>query len=97
MVEEVVMPMQSLVDPTLLLESDKSKEVTLLMQSSVNPTLLLGGDASFNHVLSIYSFVPFEQRSIPLSPSMLPPRPGMVSFDWNNIVEPHLLLFQPSR
>jgi hypothetical protein len=42
MVEEVVMPMQSSVDPTLLLESDKSKEVTLSMQSSVNPTLLLG-------------------------------------------------------
>jgi hypothetical protein len=42
MVEEVVVSMQSSVDPTLLLESDKSKEVTLPMQSSVNPTLLLG-------------------------------------------------------
>jgi hypothetical protein len=55
MVEEVVVSMQSSVDPTLLLESDKSKEVTLSMQSSANPTLLLGGDASFDHVLSISS------------------------------------------
>jgi hypothetical protein len=47
MVEEVVVLMQSSVDPTLLLESDKSKEVTLLMQSSVNPTLLLGGAYHF--------------------------------------------------
>jgi hypothetical protein len=90
MVEEVVMSMQSSVDPTLLLESDKSKEVTLSMQSSVNPTLLLGGDASFDHVLSISSFVPSEQGSIPLSLSTLPPSPRMVSFDWNDLVEPHL-------
>jgi hypothetical protein len=30
-VEEVVVSMQSLIDPTLILESDKSKEVILLM------------------------------------------------------------------
>jgi hypothetical protein len=42
MVEGVVVPMKSSADPTLLLESDNSKEVTLPMQSSVNPTLLLG-------------------------------------------------------
>jgi hypothetical protein len=90
MVEEVVMSMQSSVDPTLLLESDKSKEVTLSMQSSVNPTLLLGGDASFDHVLSISSPVPSEQGSIPLSSSTLPPSPRVVSFDWNDLVEPQL-------
>jgi hypothetical protein len=94
-VEEVVVSMQSSVDPTLLLESDKSKEVTLSMQSSVNPTLLLGGDASFDHVLSISSYVPSKQGSIPLSLSTLPPSPRMVSFDWNDLVEPHLPSFAP--
>jgi hypothetical protein len=89
-VEEVVMLMKYSVNPTLLLESDKSKEVTLPMQSSVNPTLLLGSDASFDHVLSISSYVTYEQRSIPLSSSTLPPSPRVVSFDWNDLVEPHL-------
>jgi hypothetical protein len=78
-VEELVVSMKSLVDPTLLLESDKSKEVPLLMQYSVNPTLLLGGDVSFHHVLSISSFVPSEQGSIPLSLFMLPPSHRVVS------------------
>jgi hypothetical protein len=55
MIEEVVTPMQSSFDPTLLLESDKSKEVTLSMKYSANPTLLFGGDAYFNHVLIISS------------------------------------------
>jgi hypothetical protein len=88
MVEEVVMPMQYSTDPTLLLESDKSKEVTLLMQSFVNPTLLLGGDASFDHVLRISSPIPSEQGRITLSMSTLPPSPIMVSFGWNDLVEP---------
>jgi hypothetical protein len=77
--------MQSSVDPALLMESDKSKEVTLPMHSSINPTLLLGGDESFDHVLIISSYVPSTQGSIPLSLS-----PRVVSFDWNDIVEPRL-------
>jgi hypothetical protein len=89
-VEEVVMPMQSSVDPTLLLESDKLKEVTLLMKYLVNPTLLFKGDASFDHVLSISSFVPSSLGRIPLSSSMLPPSPREVSFDWNDLVEPRI-------
>jgi hypothetical protein len=89
-VEEVVMPMKYSTNPTLLLKSKNSKEVTLLMQSSANPTLLLGGDASFDHVLSISSFVPSEQGSIPLSLSTLPPSPRMVSFGWNDLVDPLL-------
>jgi hypothetical protein len=89
-IEEVVVLMRSLVDPTLLLESDKPKEVTLSMQSLVNPTLLLEGDASFDHVLIISSFVPSSLRSISLSSSMLPPIPRVVSFDWNDLVEPRL-------
>jgi hypothetical protein len=57
---EVVVPMESSVNPTLLLESEDYKKVTLPMQSLVTPTLLLGGDASFDHVLSISSYVPSE-------------------------------------
>jgi hypothetical protein len=60
------------------------------MPSSVNPTLLLGSDASFDHVLSISSFVTSKQGSIPLSPSTLLPSPRMVSFDWNDLVDPRL-------
>jgi hypothetical protein len=87
-VEEVVVPMKSLADPPLLLKSDKSKEVTFSMQYSVNPTLLLEGYTSFDHVLGISSLVPSKQGSIPLSLSMLPPSPRVVSFDWNDLVEP---------
>jgi hypothetical protein len=60
MVEEVAMSMQSSIDPTLLLNSDKYKEVTLSMQFSTNPTLLFGVDAYFDHVLSISNYVPSE-------------------------------------
>jgi hypothetical protein len=90
MVEEVVMLMQYLVDPTLLLKSDKPKEVTSSMQSSINPTLLLEGDASFNHFLSISSYVPYSLGIIPLSSTMLPPSLRVVYFDWNDLVEPRL-------
>jgi hypothetical protein len=90
MVEEVVMPMQSSANPTLLLESDKPKEVTLSMQYSVNPTLLLEGNASYDHVLSISISLPSSLGSIPLSSSMLPPSPRVVSFDWYDLVEPQL-------
>jgi hypothetical protein len=89
-VEEVVMLMQFLVNPTLLLESKKSKEVTSPMKYSANPTLLFMSDAPFDHVLRISSYVPSKQGGIPLSPSTLPPSPRMVSFDWNDIVEPRL-------
>jgi hypothetical protein len=58
------------------------------MQSSINPTLLLGGDAYFDHVLSISSPIPYEKGIILLSLSMLPPSPRMVSFDWNDLVDP---------
>jgi hypothetical protein len=40
MVEEVVISMQYLIDPTLLSESDKSKEVVVSMKFLVDPTLL---------------------------------------------------------
>jgi hypothetical protein len=41
MVEEVVISMQYSIDPTLLSESDKSKEVVAPMQFLVNPALLV--------------------------------------------------------
>jgi hypothetical protein len=94
MVEKMLVLLQFLVDPTLLLESEKFKEVTLLMQYLVNPTLILEGDVSFDHILNIFSSVTFEQGSIPLSPSM-PPSPRMVSFDWNDLVDPRLLSSTP--
>jgi hypothetical protein len=95
MVEEVVVPMQSSVNPTLLLKSNKSKEVTLSMQFLVNPTLLLRGDAYFDHVLSISSYVPSTQERILLSRSILPLSLRVVSSYWNDLVEPLLLSSTP--
>jgi hypothetical protein len=85
-VQEVVMLMQYLVDTTLLLGRDKSKELALPLKSSVNTTLLLGGDAYFDHVFSVSSSIPSTQGIIPLSSSTLPPCPRVVSFYWNNLV-----------
>jgi hypothetical protein len=87
---EVVTSMQSSVDPTLLLESLESTKVVTSMQSSVDPTLLLGSDVSTDYVFSISSSVLSEQRGIPLASSTPPPSPRMVSFDWNDLVEPHI-------
>jgi hypothetical protein len=94
-VQEVVVLMQYSVDPNLLLESDKPKEVKLPMQSLTNPTLLLEGDVSFDHVLIISSSVPSSLGIIPLSSSMLPPSPRVVSFDWSDLVEPRLPSYTP--
>jgi hypothetical protein len=84
------MPMQYLVDPTLLLESVKSTKVDTLMQSLVDPTLLLGSDVSTDFVFSISSSLLSEQGEISLTSRTPPPSPRMVSFDWNDLVEPHL-------
>jgi hypothetical protein len=45
-VEEVVMPMQSSIDPILLFESVESTKVVMPMQCSIDPTLLLEGVGS---------------------------------------------------
>jgi hypothetical protein len=82
--------MQSLVDPTLLLESVESTKVVMPMQYLVDPTLLMGSDVSTDYVFSISSSVLSEQGGIPLTSSTPPPSPRMVSFDWNDLVEPHL-------
>jgi hypothetical protein len=64
--------------------------VTLPIKCSTNSTLLLGGDVSFDHLLRISISIPYKQGSIPLSSSTLPPSPRVVSFDWNDLVDPRL-------
>jgi hypothetical protein len=81
LIDQVVVLMQYSINATLFLESDESTKVVTLMQSSVDPTLLLGSDLSFDYVFRISSSTPFEQGGIPLSSSMLPPSPRIVSFD----------------
>ena len=55
-----------------------------------DPSLLLGSDVSTNYVFSISSSVLSEQGGIPLTSITPPPNPRMVSFDWNDLVEPFL-------
>jgi hypothetical protein len=52
-VEEVVVSMQSSVDPTLLLESVESTKVVMSMQYLVDSTLMMGSDVSIDYVFSI--------------------------------------------
>jgi hypothetical protein len=87
---KVVTPMQSSVDPTLLLESEESTKVVTLMQYSTDPTLLLGSDVSTNYVSSISRSLLSEQGGISHTSSTPPPSLRMVSFDWNDLVEPRL-------
>jgi hypothetical protein len=88
--EKVVTSMHSLVDLTLLLESVDSTKVVTPMQSSTDPTLLSGNDVSNDYVFIISSSILSKQGGIPISSSTPPPSPRMVSFDWNDFVEPRL-------
>jgi hypothetical protein len=103
LVEKVVMSMQSSVDHTLLLGGEVPLDhvflqpihplvmkVVMPMQSSNDPTPLLGSEVSTDYVFSVSSSVLSEQGGIPLIPSTPPTSPRMVSFDWNDLVEPHL-------
>jgi hypothetical protein len=89
-VQKVATLMQYSIDPTLLLESVESTKGVTSIQSSVDPTLLLESDVSTNYVFSISSSVLSEQGGIMLASRTPPPIPRMVSFDWNDLVEPHL-------
>jgi hypothetical protein len=60
------------------------------MQYSADPTLLFRSDVSTDYVFSISSLGFSEQGGIPIILSTPPPSPRMVSFDWNDLVEPHL-------
>jgi len=94
-VENVVTPMQSLPDPTLLLESVESIKVVTPMQYLDDPTLLLGSDVSTNYVFIISYSLLLDQGGILLTSRTPPPSPRMVSFDLNDLVEPHLPSFSP--
>jgi len=65
-------------------------KVVMLMHSSDDPTLLLGSDVSTDYVFSIFGSVFLEQGGISIAPRTPPPSPRMVSFDWNDLVEPCL-------
>jgi hypothetical protein len=86
MVEEVVVSMQSSIDPTLLLESDKSKEVIVPMKFLVNTALLVLVLYLLCHLLSISSTSPFEQERVLLFPSSLPPSLDEVPFYWGGLM-----------
>jgi hypothetical protein len=94
-VEKVVTSMQSLVDPTLLLESVESTKMVTSMQSLADPTLLLRSDVSTDYVYRIFISVLSEQGGIPLTLRTPPPSPRMVSFNWNDLLEPRLPSFEP--
>jgi hypothetical protein len=102
-VVKVVMPIQSSVDPTPILGSEVPLDhvvsqpiqpwfvkLVMPMQSSDDPTLLLGSDVSTDYVFSIFGLVFSEQGVILLASSKPPPSPRIVSFDWNDLVEPRL-------
>jgi hypothetical protein len=77
-------PIQSVVD-----------EVVTLMQSSTDTTLLLGSDVSTDYVFSISILVLSEKGDINITSITPPPSSRMVSFDWNDLFEPHLLSSTP--
>jgi hypothetical protein len=86
---KVVMLLQYSVDPTLLLNIVESTKVVMPMPSSVDPTPLLESEVSTDYVFRISSSVLLEQGAIPLASRTPPTSPRMVSFDWNDLVEPH--------
>jgi hypothetical protein len=87
---KVVMSMQSLADPTLFLESVDSTKVVMSLQDLADPTLLMGSDVSTDYIFSISISVLLEQGGIPITSGTPPPSTRMVSFDWNDLFEPHL-------
>jgi hypothetical protein len=86
MIEEVVASMQSLIDPTLLLESDMSKEVVAPMQFLVDTALLVLVLYLLSNVLIISSTSPSEQERFLLFLSSLPPSLDEVPFYWGGLM-----------
>jgi hypothetical protein len=86
MVDEVVILMQYSIDPTLLSESEKSKEEVMPMQFLVDPTLLVLVLYLLCHVLSISINSPSELERVLLFLSSLPPSLDEVPFDWDGLV-----------
>jgi hypothetical protein len=96
-VEKVVALMKSSVDPTLILESVESTKVVMSMQCSGNPALLMGSYVSTDYVFIISSSVTSEQGGIPLTWRTPLPSPRMVSFDWNDLLDPLLTSYAPFK
>jgi hypothetical protein len=86
MVEEVFVSMQYSIDPTLLSESEKSKEMVAPMQFLVDPALLVLVLYLLCHVLRISITSYFEQERVLLFLSSLPPSLDEVPFDWDGLV-----------
>jgi hypothetical protein len=86
MVKEVVILMQSSIAPTLLLESDKSKEAVAPMQFLVDLVLLVLVLYLLCHVLSISITSPSEKERFLLFPSYIPPSLDEVPFDWDGLM-----------
>jgi hypothetical protein len=86
MVEKVVISMQYPIHPTLLLESDKSKEAVTPMQFLVDPALLVLVLHLLCHVLSISITSPSEQDRFLFFPSSLPPSIDEVPLVWDGFV-----------
>jgi hypothetical protein len=86
MVEELVISMQSLINLTLLLESDKSKEVIVPMQFLVDSTLLVLVIYLLCHVLINSITSPSEQERVLLFLNYLPRSLHKDPFDWDGLV-----------
>jgi hypothetical protein len=74
------------IDPTLLLENDKSKEAVTPMQFLVDPALLVLVLYLLFHVLSISITSPSEQERGLLFPSSLPSSLYEIPFDWDGLM-----------
>jgi hypothetical protein len=94
---KVVTPMKSSIDPTLLLESEESTKLVMPMQYLDDPTLLMGSDVSTDYVFSISSSRISKQGGIFLTSRTPPASPRMVSFDWNDLVEPSIPSYIPFK
>jgi hypothetical protein len=94
-VDKVLTLMQSSDHTTFPLESVESTKVVTPMQYLDEPTLMMGSDVSIDYVFSISSSVLSKQGGISLTSSTPPPSPRMVSFDWNDLVEPCLPSYAP--
>jgi hypothetical protein len=70
--------------------SSSDSESFEVSSQSIQPLVEKVVDVSIDYVFSIFGSVFSEQGDILLAPSTPPPSPRMVSFDWNDLVEPHL-------
>jgi hypothetical protein len=77
------------------LEGVESTKVVMPMQYLADPTLLIGSDVYTDYVFIISNSVLSEQGDIPSTLITPPPSLRMVSFHWNDLVEPRLPSYTP--